>query len=523
MNMILAFFKKLKSLKSGKKLVFTCWIIITGTVLFFPEKSFSQPGFLDLTFGNDGIVNPVFTGDESGVDHHVFNDGKILQIANFYKDGFTAGIFLIRYNSDGTQDQSFGVNGLVKDSLQDCMIMWGQQMSVQDNGSILISGGCWGEVSTDFLVMKFHPDGSRDITFGINGIARATFEDYGWAMGYGMAVQPDGKIIVTGNVSPYCGIIRFNADGTLDNSFGTNGKTLVDFPGDGTDFSFTVGILSTGKIIVSGFISGNSDIPAVACLNSDGTVDNLFGNQGYMIYNNVDADIFALAVQPDDKIIISGSNLSIRIMPDGSADYSYGIEGVAAFNIPSGYDYANVTSIALQNDGKIILCGSVGNSQSYSTDLLVVRVDNNGLEDLDFGNNGIAEIIHIAPEHNIAYSISVDNNAKITVTGGIVFSDNKDQIILARYHSSPVGFSDNANRLAYLSIFPNPAEDVLNIRSGPDNQLHLEISTTSGQTIIEKETSNPLTQLDIRGLKPGVYFLKYIESGEKYTQVFIKK
>ena len=507
--------KTIKLFQGQKK-----WLVNVITILLLNQILVAQVGYLDHTFGNNGIVNPS-NGDEGGVNHHIYFDDKILQLSNFYKDGFTGGILLIKYNSDGSMDNSFGVEGVIRDSLTEFPVMWGYELIVQSDGTILISGGRMG-MSADFLLMKFNDDGSRDDTFGDNGVAISPYGYFLYPFGYGMAVQPDGKIIVTGNDSGEFATLRFNTNGTLDSTFGNEGGIICGFPGNASDFSFDAEMLSDNRIIVSGFTSSSTNIPAVACLTSDGILDPSFGTGGKVHLDTYPAKTFGLLVQPDDKIVLPGDNKSFRLNSDGSLDPSFGNAGIANVSVPSGFDYITFKNICKQNDGRILLAGEVGHNGTYTSDLILVRLTSEGQPDMSFGNNGIGELIHISPSNNIGYSVSTQSNNKIIATGSLLYSDNTERVLIARYQNEIVSGLGNLSASPALSIFPNPVSGSLQIEIDSGLIGPLEIISTDGKVVRSIDVRDKKAVIDIHQLNQGIYIIKPERMGDFKQTVFIK-
>ncbi|MFH0867173.1 MAG: T9SS type A sorting domain-containing protein, partial [Bacteroidota bacterium] len=145
-----------------------------------------------------------------------------------------------------------------------------------------------------------------DNTFGTNGKTVTELGGYDW--GWSSVIQSDGKIIVGGvcGVAPYrnFGLVRYNTNGTIDNTFGTGGKVITDFGGD--DYGWSSGILSDGKIVLAGISNYNF---ALAKYNTDGTLDNTFGTGGKVITDMGSNDYgFCVSVQPNDRIIVAGQS-----------------------------------------------------------------------------------------------------------------------------------------------------------------------------------------------------------------------
>ena len=205
----------------------------------------------------------------------------------------------------------------------------------------MVAGETWNNsnVVEDFALARYNSDGSLDNTFGTNGFVVTDLQQSTDVV-KAIAIQPDGKIVVAGhsdNTFNYdFAVARYLANGTLDNTFGTNGKVIKNF--GSTDFGLAMALLPNGKILVSGRVyNGQNGDFALIQLNSNGTFDNTFGTAGAMM-----ADLFgedesanAIAIQADGKIVLAGdryaNNISLfaiaRFNPDGSLDPSFSFDG----------------------------------------------------------------------------------------------------------------------------------------------------------------------------------------------------
>lgn len=240
-----------------------------------------------------------------------------------------------------------------------------------------------------FTVTRYRADGSLDATFGQGGLKR-TFPhgSYAWPGGEGLAIQPDGKIVaaVLGAENPERGagsrlrVMRLRPDGSPDPSFNHGRVTNVAMPAAMALLS-GLAIQPDGKIILSAVAPPGADDPydradvRLTRLNADGTLDQAFGHEGGFLVVDVAFPgrnrAAALAVQDDGKILVALSvNLPepsqpvsalLRYMPDGLVDFAFGNHGavVASHTDPSRQPYASKPhAIALQPDGKILLGGA---------------------------------------------------------------------------------------------------------------------------------------------------------------------
>jgi uncharacterized delta-60 repeat protein len=212
----------------------------------------------------------------------------------------------------------------------------------------------------DFAVARYEADGSLDPSFGVQGQQTA---DFGGASGESDSVaedgvlQADGKIVAAGTKGHFVGdfaLARFNADGGLDPSFGSAGQQLTDLGGN--DRIFGLALQDDGKIVAAG-MSGE-DV-AFARYASDGSLDPSFSGDGTVTVALGKASrAFGVAIQPDGRIVAAGVSrgrfLLVRLQPDGALDASFSGDGVVTTKLGRR---AGAFDVALQADGRIVAAG----------------------------------------------------------------------------------------------------------------------------------------------------------------------
>jgi len=292
--------------------------------------------------------------------------------------------------------------------------------------------------------------GDLDPTFGTGG--RVTTDFGALDAPTATAIQPDGKIVVVGDTDnppdDSFAVARYNADGSLDSSFGSGGKVTTDFGGTGFAFASAVGIQPDGRIVVAGSSriapSGAMSF-ALARYDTDGSLDASFGAGGKAT-TVVGATSFAnaMAIQPDGKIVVAGSSSpaigSIQVSfalarydTDGSLDASFGADGTLTTTfLPPFTGQASAHAIALQPDGKIIAAGEVGAGEGHSAG--VVRYTSNGSLDASFGTGGTTTTS--VGVLNGAAAVALQPDGKIIIVGFTLKNldrDSLDQWLLVRY------------------------------------------------------------------------------------------
>jgi uncharacterized delta-60 repeat protein len=334
--------------------------------------------------------------------------------------------------------------------------------------------------------------GTLDASFGVGGALRTNFGGtYDWA--YATAIQPDGRILAAG-VSDAHGtydfaVARYTSTQRLDPTFGDHGVVLTDF-GHSYDWAYALALQPDGKIVVAGVsdVSGSRDF-ALARYNADGTLDPTFGRQGLVTLSirSLTTDIIhGIAIQPDGKIVAAGVTfedvftlrphgdfMAARLMPDGSRDLTFGIGGVTTTDFGDG-SYDEPYAVVLQPDGKVVLGGYTnsggGPGVLFGADnLALARYTSNGLLDPSFGDGG--KVVFDAgalDERILALALAPDGSL---VAGGYTNGERRGDLLLARLrtdgsldgrfgNNNGKGFAvtdlgTNSERISSLALQPN--------------------------------------------------------------------
>ncbi|MFK7810493.1 MAG: T9SS type A sorting domain-containing protein, partial [Saprospiraceae bacterium] len=267
---------------------------------------------------------------------------------------------IVRYNQDGTVDSSFSTvnqDGIFLGPLGECFAI-----AIQSDGKI-VAAGAVSNGGDDFQLARYNMDGTIDNSFGTNGVVTT---DLGGEneIARSVVIQPDGKIIVAGhsnNGADYdFAIARYNLDGSLDNSFSINGMVTTDFE-NFTDRASSVILQTDGKIVVAGLTTNPIfyyPYIALARYNTDGTLDNSFGVNGKVI-SLLEGNAKDLVLQPDGKIIATGGTncfVLLSFNADGTLDTDFGVDGIVNEDI--GTVNKNLAlGCTLQPDGRIVAVG----------------------------------------------------------------------------------------------------------------------------------------------------------------------
>ncbi len=353
------------------------------------DRRMLSAGDLDPTFGMHGLVTTDFESDNAGYGMAVQTDGKIVVVGNSHS-GDQRDFAVARYNTDGSLDTSFDGDGKLTTDFYWSSNDFAYGMVIQANGRIVVAGGSYTGGRNSFAVARYNPDGSLDTSFDEDGKLTTYFSSSSSDIAKGVAIQADGKIIAAGRSYSYdpspnedFAVARYNSDGSLDRSFGGDGKTTADL-GSSAEWANGVAIQADGKIVAAGMsYSANREVFAVARCNPDGSLDTSFSGDGKLTTDfGADESARGVAIQADGKIVVAGYSYvyggsggpgdfaMARYDADGSLDTSLDGDGklTTDFGLSSD-DGAN--GVAIQADGKIVVAGWSHNGSDY--DFAVAR------------------------------------------------------------------------------------------------------------------------------------------------------
>ena len=352
-------------------------IVVAGTSGFarfarfarFALARYNADGSLDTTFGGDGkVTTNLSRQDDVAYGLAIQPDGKIVVAGT---SGF-ARFALARYNTDGSLDTSFSGDGKLTTNLTP-YDDFAYGLAIQSDDKIVAAGDSGaGGPKARFAVVRYNSDGSLDTSFGGDGKVTTDFTSHP-EDGLAMAITTDGKIVVVGGngfglPNENFALARYKSDGSLDTSFGGDGKVTTSFTRD-PDVAFAVALQADGKIVAAGGAGLGPSNPkfALARYNTDGSLDTSFGVDGKVItdFTRGDDDAYSVALQADGKIVAAGQSggsnpkfALARYDADGALDMSFSADGKLTTDFTPEYD--SVYTVAIQTDGMILAAGTSG-------------------------------------------------------------------------------------------------------------------------------------------------------------------
>ncbi len=405
-----------------------CLIIATAFGLT-TYPAVALPGDLDATFGVGGIVMTSISGTDTATCMALQSDGKIV-VGGYSTSGGNTNFALVRYHNDGTLDTTFNSTGKVTTDFAG-QNDFANGMVIQSDGKIVVVGSA-SSTAVPALV-RYNTDGSLDTGFGPSGTGKITTPSFPNYPLQGVALQQDGKIVVAGDAPNFAGgiVMRYHADGSLDNGFGSGGLVSIFTPTMTYNGNYALVVQSDGKIVVAGSINGTQ---SVTRLNEDGSRDLTFGSAGGQAGTNGYSFGGALVLQPGGNIIcasrasVSGGKVFYMtgLTATGSLNAGFGSGGVVQTGI--GIFDDSIYSAALQSDGKIVAAGYSYNGNTTFNDFALVRYNSNGSVDTSFHTTGKVTN-HIGSGNAGIRSVAIAADGRIIAAG-----NSSGGFTLARYY-----------------------------------------------------------------------------------------
>lgn len=468
--------------------------VYNGSSEFFALGFNSSSGLVDTTFGTNGIlladVSDAPGAYAAGVALQA--DGKIVAagaaplVYSYASNVTTQRFALARYNVDGSLDTNFGSGGKILASIGSNDVA--DAVAIQPDGKIVALASSYVGGQYEYGLMRFNSDGSADTSFGNNGAVSALIGQ-GGDQPRTLQLQPDGKILAGGAAQDassedhFC-VARFTTNGTLDSTFGASGVVITAFGAPSVDQVYGVGVQSNGRIVASGYTEqAPGDVLvldfAASRYTTNGGLDISFGSLGRTTNNAGGGTLdigYGMAIQPDGKILLAGAagigfipgpanpnGLSgspvnsfvalTRFNTNGSVDTSFGSSGTVLTEVGAYSDFA--TAVALQSDGKIVVAGATlnGNYQFFA-----MRYNTDGSQDDSYGDSSVALADFDSGTNEVVYGLALDSLGRAVVAGdgGGVFG-------LARFQGDivagpPLKIILTATNTAVVS-WPYPSSD----------------------------------------------------------------
>ena len=450
-------------------MVITVMAAMSLMAMFGVQMGLAQTGAVpDPSFGHDGQVLTKFVGKHNSILAIVIGpDGSIYAAGSGTKSGHEYGL-IAKYTSAGSLDTAFGDGGEITDN----NLVTAQAIALQSDGGILVAGASAGAASGGpaLALERYTAAGSLDGSFGSGGIVLDTI---GPAADFidSIVVQSNGQILIGGNtvvvvatkhkkqaINGDFALARYNSNGSVDSSFGTNGKVTTDFNGF-FDQIRQILVQPDGRIIAAGQAgvpasslpsavapAGSVAVMGFARYNFNGSLDTSFGQQGLVTVavNGVGTSLASVALDPNGQVVASGATSETlaltRLSSNGSPDASFGFDGQQSF-VPlltkmacvgttvCNAVFSGATAISFQPDGTILVAGGIGSS---ILQVFAVSYNQDGTLNTSYGTGGfLTSKFTNRGEINAA---AFQPDGKVVLAGGIREADQfKAQFGVGRY------------------------------------------------------------------------------------------
>jgi uncharacterized delta-60 repeat protein len=400
-------------------------------------------------------------------------------------------------------DLSFGSGGVATTSLSGTVLDSGR-MALQPDGKLLAASAT---SSSSWRVTRFNSDGSLDTTFGTNGVVDTTLAGGTYPEVHSIVVQSDGKILAGGKYAGGTGtsvLVRYNANGSLDTSFGSSGIASLTWI---TGWIEDIAVRPNGKILLA--ISFNGTVYfRVAQLNSNGSRDTTFGlSSGYSTFTGIN-DLARTVVLLDSGAFVlagggGGSAHVARCTSDGRLDTTFGTAGSVAIN----YNVV-INDAAADAQGRLVLAGH--GTLGSNVDMVAMRLNANGAWDTSFSDDGIVAT-DFAGYADDALSLALQADGKIVLAGTAKTSTTASCSALLRYDVNGVlDATFGADGRYFDTIAPSSysQETIPSIALQPDGELVALVSSLGhslarfsmgpGLTVLARDTLD-VTDDDVAG------------------------
>ena len=510
-------------------------ILLSSILQFLFFISYAQPGSLDHSFGIDGkVTTNIGSGGNYGYSVALQSDGKIV-LAGYTNDS-TEDFALVRYNSNGSLDNTFGTNGKVITDFGSGNDE-GKSVIIQSDGKIVVAGGSFNGTDWDIALARYNGDGSLDNTFDSDGKVTTpigNYDDYAQSI----ALQSDGKFVVAGysiiGTNYDFAVVRYKNDGSLDTDFGSGGKVTTSFGNNG-DVGYSMVIQSDDKIVVAGYstVGSNANF-ALARYNANGGLDTTFSSNGKVTtpIGNISDKAYSMAIQSDGKIVLGGMSYNgsdddfalVRYNNDGTLDNTFDADGKVTTAIGNSNDGGS--SVAIQADGKIVLAGQSYNGSNY--DFAIIRYNSDGGLDNTFDFDGKVTT-DFASTSDAVYSLAIQNDDKI-VMAGVDWTGSNIDIAVARYNNvmTEIEETDSDSKVLLVEISPNPTKGKIQmIRNlhppacGDGSVIDIKIYNVSGEKIYTTTLTSKPETIDLSSQPKGIYFVETILGNERSCKKLI--
>ncbi len=478
---------------------------------------------IDSTFGNNGLTFTSFGPfTAQGECAALLSDGSIVTAG--WNGNTTNAVLVAKYTADGLPDGTFNGTGTMQFSFG---FTYEDANSIAElsSGNIVVGGSTFGNAA----LAVFNPAGIFDSSFNANGKLVINFGSGNGSRIDKVLQQPDGKIVAVGRA--YNGInidmmaTRINMDGTLDSSFGFDGKMTMNIMGN-NDFAYDAALQNDGKIVMAGYCNDNASLShfCVARLNANGTVDNSFATGGVYTHtlSTVLNELDAVKIQPDGNIVVAGrthtDKVVLRLTSLGIPDNAFGASGYVLINYNN--NAARAYDLAIHADGTLLIAGETF-SDTGVIHYAVSRLNIDGSPDTTFNTTGKA-LYPIGPGNSWAKQVMIQPDGRVLLFGqaSLVPGGYGHFSLLRILQNSPLSNLISQPKTLQLLVAPNPTVNELYVMNA--QHFYYRVYNFTGQLLLEGERVLG-NAIDASALASGHYMLKIFTASESGCGRFTKR
>lgn len=472
--------------------------------------SYSQDGSLDTSFGDGGIVRTDIGGN---IDYPFSivqqTSGKLIVVGGVFNNTGQKFPFVARYLIDGTLDTTFGDNGVTVYSVPEYVSSEYEKVVSQSDGKIIAGAVYFPNSIPRFAIHRYLPDGSIDTDYGANGEIIVSSEI---VIQGDMILQSDGALLIVcssfENNSFNIILKRFLPNGILDTNFGINGTTVVSV-GVSSGLNIKVGLTNNEKIVVlANYQTTGNNTKALLGFNNNGSLDNSFGTNGIapitidQKYRSIGMSIYndgKIAVHSgyiDYQLYMSHTLIS-RYLSNGELDTSFGDSGYINPNI----DNLSIIKTLIQENQRLLVFGQLINDFIEGGGWLYMsRYKLGGGIDPGFDFDTSSTLY--APTDML-----LQQDGKIVCLMTTPWYIGNEDVIMERYHNNPLSLTEFQDQRTI--VYPNPSNGIFTIEQDFYSETDMyQITDITGKAIATGELGDKQTQIDLSSAQSGVYFLK---------------
>ncbi|MDC8000904.1 T9SS type A sorting domain-containing protein [Aequorivita todarodis] len=471
--------------------------------------TYAQDGSLDTSFGDNGIVRTDIDGDYDFPTSLVQQADENLVVAGSFTNEGHRFPSIVRYLPDGSIDTTFGDNGLVVYDNPEYENQYYEKILSQNDGKIIAGAAFYHNSENIYAAHRYLSDGSIDTDYGANGEIIVSSE---WVTQGDMILQSDGSLLVVCS-SFENGLFnfvlkRFLPNGTLDINFGDNGAVI----GDGVISSMLdtkIGLTDNEKIVVlANYYNTGNSTKVLLRFNNNGSYDNSFGTDGIAAIT-IDQKYrsIGMAIYNDGKIAVHSGyidyqsyeahTLISRYLSNGDLDISFGDSGY----INPDIDNMVIVKILAQDNQRLLTYGTlIADFQEGGGPSFMNRYKLGGSLDSTF-------IFESSPALYYQADMILQQDGKIVCLMTTPWYVGNEDIIMKRYFNNPLNITEFQNQKT--TVYPNPSSGIFTV----EREFYFEkevyqITDITGKIIASGELNDKQSQIDLSAAQTGIYFLK---------------